>query len=98
MHCNGGTPVVFLNDCEGRYNAKLGDSANGRYEGLMDFFNVMEFSKVWQLTPRFSLRGVIKSAVDLPVKSNWRCFADKLSEACQRFVERIGQFNGESHE
>lgn len=82
-----GTPVIFLNDVVGRYNARHQDSCNGRYEGLLDFFNVMEFSKDWRLSATFDTNGKVCENTVLPEKSNWKEYALELAQCCERFAE-----------
>lgn len=78
-----GTPVVFV-------NATGKDIGNGRFDGMLEFFNVVEIRND-RLVPigGFHADGEkrIGCDADIPVKRLHLPFADKLKEVCRRFAE-----------
>lgn len=78
-----GTPVVFVNPT-GK------DIGNGRFGGMLEFFNLVEI-RDGRLVPADGFRtgeeGKIGVDADIPVKRLHVRLADKMKSVCRRFAE-----------
>ncbi len=81
-----GTPVVFINDSLGRCTMGGINMGDGRFDGLLDFFNVMDFTEDWQLEPRGWHGDSVSISTKLPEKDNWRVYAEHLTAQCEKFA------------
>lgn len=81
-----GTPVVFMNDrCRRRTLGGI-NMGDGRFDGLIDFFNVIDFDEKWRMKPRDWSIDKITEESQVPRKDNWRVYAQKLAEQCAEFA------------
>lgn len=82
LPCVGkGVPVIFVNP------VRLSLS-NGRFEGLMGFFNVVDLYRR-KMVPRFEFAspdGQISEGTELPVDSAHKTCSENLADLCARFV------------
>ena len=81
-----GTPVIFINDKIGRCTMGGLNMGDGRFDGLLDFFNVIDCDKRWRMTPRQWAAERITEESIVPVKKNWHSYAQNLAEQCERFA------------
>ena len=81
-----GTPVVFMNDRRGRNTMGGIIMGDGRFDGLIEFFNVIDFDDKWRMKPRNWSIDKITEESEVPRKDNWRVYAQKLAEQCAEFA------------
>ena len=81
-----GTQVIFVNDKAGRDSGAGLEMDNGRFDGLIDYFNLLSFDRDWKFSADFDCHGQISAATRLPVNNAWKAHAQHLVSICKKFA------------
>ena len=82
-----GTQVIFVNDKAGRDSGAGLEMDNGRFDGLIDYFNLLSFDRDWKFIADFDCNGQITAETRLPVNDTWKADAQELASMCEKFAE-----------
>jgi hypothetical protein len=81
LPCIGmGTPVIYLNDLS------QSEASSCRLEGLLQFFNVVDYDNGTLRSKSDQIHGKIKSDTIIRNKENHKAYVDSLIRNCEQFV------------